>query len=53
MESVENRFGLPNYVGEGILALMVFSIIATIVAILLDYRGHQHERREILLYHRN
>jgi len=34
MESVENRFGLPNYVGEGILALMVFSIIATIVAIL-------------------
>lgn len=34
MESVENRFGLPSYVGEGVLTLMVFSIIATLVAIL-------------------
>lgn len=34
LESVENRFGLPSYVGEGILTLMFFSIIATIIAIL-------------------
>jgi len=34
MESIENRFGLPSYVGEGILTLMVFSIVATVVAIL-------------------
>ena len=30
-ESLENRFGIPSYVGKGILALMFFSIITLII----------------------
>ncbi len=33
-EALENRFGLPSYVGEGILTLVFFSIITMIIAII-------------------
>lgn len=34
-ESVEKRFGLPSYVAEGVIALMTFALITTIIALLL------------------
>lgn len=34
LESVEERFGMPNYVMEGVLTLVFFSLIFSLVAII-------------------
>lgn len=34
LESVETRFGLPSYLTEGLLSLIFFSFIFTIIAII-------------------
>jgi hypothetical protein len=34
LESLENRFGLPRYIGESIQAMIYFALITTIIAIL-------------------
>jgi hypothetical protein len=33
--SVEERFGLPSYVAEGVIALMTFALITTLIALFL------------------
>lgn len=33
-ESVENRFGLPGWVGEGMLTMMFFALIFALIAVI-------------------
>lgn len=39
LESLEKRFGLPDYVGQGLLALLILGIVFAIIAIIFRTGG--------------